>query len=169
METIYDREISTRRYIEKNRQWRYIDDILPWSKHGLGSQHKHWVWSMCGRFNQSSKISFCFAIKGIQTSNKTFILPLELVCPLLNIMHQTYIYSKSEYINKIFKKYLKEQINYNYLIIKWKKSHLNDCQKYKNYYDNFLHSVFNIINRLIKYLKIVHISSFILYHLIQLH
>ena len=32
-----------------------------------------------------------------------------------------------------------------------KKSHLIDYQKYKNYYDNFLPSVLNIINRLIKY------------------
>ena len=32
-----------------------------------------------------------------------------------------------------------------------KKYHLIDYQKYKNYYDNFLHSVFNIMNRLIKY------------------
>ena len=28
---------------------------------------------------------------------------------------------------------------------------LIDYQKYKNYHDNFFHSVFNIINRLIKY------------------
>ena len=28
---------------------------------------------------------------------------------------------------------------------------LIDYQKYKHYYDNFLHSVFNIINRSIKY------------------
>ena len=28
---------------------------------------------------------------------------------------------------------------------------LIDYQKYKNYHDNFLHSVFNIINILIKY------------------
>ena len=28
---------------------------------------------------------------------------------------------------------------------------LIDYQKYRNYYDNFLHSGFNIINRLIKY------------------
>ena len=32
-----------------------------------------------------------------------------------------------------------------------KNFHLIDYQKYKNYHDNFLHSVFNIINILIKY------------------
>ena len=32
--------------------------------------------------------------------------------------------------------------------------HLIDYQKYKNYHDNFLHSVFNIINILIKYYKL---------------
>ena len=31
------------------------------------------------------------------------------------------------------------------------KNILIDYQKYKNYHDNFLYSVFNIINRLIKY------------------
>ena len=39
---------------------------------------------------------------------------------------------------------------------------LINYQKYKNYHDNFLHIVFNIIN--IK--KIVHISQHIVYHLI---
>ena len=32
--------------------------------------------------------------------------------------------------------------------------YLIDYQKYKNCLDNFLHSVFNIINILIKYLKL---------------
>ena len=50
-----------------------------------------------------------------------------------------------------------------------KKFILIDDQKYKNYHYNFLHGIFNIINRLIKYLKIIHISQFILYHLIQLN
>ena len=38
-----------------------------------------------------------------------------------------------------------------------KKSHLIYYQKYKNHHHNFFHNVFNIINRLIKYKKIVHI------------
>ena len=32
-----------------------------------------------------------------------------------------------------------------------KKIDLIDYQKYKNYHDNFLYSIFNIINTLIKY------------------
>ena len=47
-----------------------------------------------------------------------------------------------------------------------KKNNLIDYKKYKNYHNNFLHSVFIIINILIKYKKITHISSFILYQLI---
>ena len=31
---------------------------------------------------------------------------------------------------------------------------LIDYKKYKNYHDDFFHSVFNIINRLIKYKKL---------------
>ena len=41
-----------------------------------------------------------------------------------------------------------------------------DYQKYKNYENNFLYNIFNINNILIKY---IYISSFILYHFIQLN
>ena len=44
-----------------------------------------------------------------------------------------------------------------------KKYHLIDSQKYKNYYDNFLHNIFNIMNRLIiKKLYIYHHSFYII-------
>ena len=61
---------------------------------------------------------------GTQTPNKTFgkhlSPPLGQVCPLINILHQTYIYIKHYHINKILKEYFKEKINYNYFIIKGK-------------------------------------------------
>ena len=46
--------------------------------------------------------------------------------------------------------------------------HLIDYKKYKNDHDNFLYSVSNIINILIKYLKNIHLSLFILYCIISL-
>ena len=68
--------------------------------------------------------------------------------PFVN-MYQTHTHThththiKSQHVNKILKEYFWKQINYNYFIIMTK--------KYKNYHHNFFHSVFNIINRLIKY------------------
>ena len=68
------------------------------------------------------------------------------------------IYIQSHHIKKSLKENFKEKINYNYFIIKYKNFFLLITKNIKIIIIILLHSVFNIINKLIKYYKIVHIS-----------
>ena len=91
----------------------------------IGEKYLYWYFTAFlgnqGRSMRSNfKMPWNFSCWGIaKRFSMHWTKPLRQVCPFLYKLQQVYIYSNSSYKHNI-KKSFKEQINYNYFIIKWK-------------------------------------------------